>query len=159
MLAAGVAGITHLGQEGGLRIHAIPYARLADHVVERRRAFDVIDLDHRGGLTCGQQRGAIIHELDGVEVDPVPTVRGGRIGFVDAGMIGGLLVIGEQVAEIHQQAHLAGVGVHLDDLILHGMVRMFQIGGQRDDIAVGIQRVIMVQDVLVAQIDDLDQLA
>lgn len=43
--------------------------------------------------------------------------------------------------------------------ILHGMVRMFQIGGQRDDIAVGIQRVIMVQDVLVAQIDDLDQLA
>ena len=157
MLAAGVGEVAHLGQEVILLRRARPYRGFADHVVERRRAFQVVDLDDGGGLTRRQQRRSVRQHLDRIEMDPIPLAGRRKIRLVDARVVGGHLVFGEHVTHVQQRRHLAGVRVQLDDLVLHATVAAVELGGQQHQVLVGVERVIVVQDVPVSQVQDLDE--
>ena len=157
MLAAGVGEVAHLGQEVILLRRARPYRGFADHVVERRRAFQVVDLDDGGGLARRQQRRSVRQHLDRIEMDPIPFAGRRKIRLVDARVVGGHLVFGEHVAHVQQRRHLAGVRVQLDDLVLHAAVAAVELGGQQHQVLVGVERVIVVQDVPVSQVQDLDE--
>ena len=97
--------------------------------------------------------------MNGIAVQPIPTILGIRIRLVGSRMRGGALIVGEQFTEIHQARHTAGGGAELDDLILHGVVVTAELGGQQHDVAVGIYRVIVVQNIVGSKIVDLLQLA
>ena len=159
MLSAGIGKISVFRQEAADLIGACPHGRLADHIVERRIRFHIIHLDDGGRFACGEQRGTIIQQLDGVAMQPIPTILGARIRLVGSRMRGGALIVGEQFTEIHQARHTAGGGAELDDLILHGIVIAAYLGGQQHDVSIGIHRVIVVQNIVGSKIIDLLQLA
>ena len=159
MLAAGIRKITGLRQETAGLIGAGPHGWLADHIIKRRIRFQIIHLDDGGRLTGGEQCGTVIQQLNGIAVQPIPTILGIRIRLVGSRMRGGGLIVGEQLTEIHQAGYTSGGGAELDDLILHGVVVTAELGGQQHDVAVGIHRIIMMQNVVGSQIVDLLQLA
>lgn len=152
MLAAGIRKITGLRQETAGLIGAGPHGWLADHIIKRRIRFQIIHLDDGGRLTGGEQCGTVIQQLNGIAVQPIPTILGIRIRLVGSRMRGGGLIVGEQLTEIHQAGYTSGGSAELDDLILHGVVVTAELGGQQHDVAVGIHRIIMMQNVVGSQI-------
>ena len=47
---------------------------LADHIIKRRIRFQIIHLDDGGRLTGGEQCGTVIQQLNGIAVQPIPTI-------------------------------------------------------------------------------------